>query len=488
MIPSMEALESLKERVDAFLALEEDTRLLEWEEYGLKVWPIIRTSLFFRLLTDSNIPAQKGKDIPVHPKEYIQIIKSMWSAIHYQGHHRAVVFSDATYRRFETMKGWLDVTYDLLASVVGDAVFFEKRHFMDFEKPHWSSRVIGADGIEALALAKASASSIKKRIASRVPEQIFSLLQLSRGSSVGAVELTAQITYNATRSIASYSIYRRLLERIRPRIVFVNCASYGGSKAILCKACHDLGIITVEAQHGVVNQYHPAYNYGSAAAFFHEYLPDYFLVYGVYWANLLKRYPPVKVVIGNPFMDEWKAVNRMKRNDYANTVLFVSQPEVSQLVTEYLIRAAQTLSRNYRLVFRPHPAELVSEEQERRLHSVGAVIDRTSHIYELLSRCGKVVGSHSTVLFEARAFCNQVLVLDSPKSRAYIPVGFGRFIANSTELIEAIQSNEGCFDHMEDSSLWAPNWRQNFADFLSMCNIDSSGFSGVGNSSLILNP
>lgn len=96
--------------------------------------------------------------------------------------------------------------------------------------------------------------------------------------------------------------YIKLLEKLQPRIIFLNTASYGGLDALLVKIAKEIGIKAGEFQHGVITKSHPAYNYGEAvfkSEEYRKYLPNYLLTYGDYWNENMNT-PVKKITIGNP--------------------------------------------------------------------------------------------------------------------------------------------------------------------------------------------
>lgn len=111
--------------------------------------------------------------------------------------------------------------------------------------------------------------------------------------------------------------YRRLLLAVRPRLIVM---TQNGIEKALFRAAHELGVVVVEAQHGLIGRGHPAYSYPrgvdkrSLVGF-----PTCFIAFSDYWIRSC-RYPADRcVALGN---DEFHVVAQPPEPD--GEVLFVS--------------------------------------------------------------------------------------------------------------------------------------------------------------------
>ena len=97
---------------------------------------------------------------------------------------------------------------------------------------------------------------------------------------------------------SKYVIYKLLLTIYKPKAIFINCAYCNIS---LIKAAKELGIKTIEVQHGVISKYHFGYN--SNIVINNDYLPDILLSFGeTVETNLVKTIFP----IGSFYLDYLK--------------------------------------------------------------------------------------------------------------------------------------------------------------------------------------
>lgn len=106
-----------------------------------------------------------------------------------------------------------------------------------------------------------------------------------------------QIDYKAIikRNRAQYKVARLLYKWFRPKAVFIVCYyTHTG----LIKAMKELGVKTIEIQHGLINKSHVAYNI--ARELDSNYFPDYLLTYGKNEVNVFEQ--------GNYFIDSSRVI------------------------------------------------------------------------------------------------------------------------------------------------------------------------------------
>jgi hypothetical protein len=113
------------------------------------------------------------------------------------------------------------------------------------------------------------------------------------------------------RSFAS--LYKRMLRRIRPKAVFVVCY-YGAERMAMLLAARELGIPSVDVQHGVTGAAHWAYaRWKRLPAEGYELLPSFFWCWDESdvlvvseWSSTLPTFHRA-VCAGNLYLDQWRA-------------------------------------------------------------------------------------------------------------------------------------------------------------------------------------
>lgn len=280
-----------------------------------------------------------------------------------------------------------------------------------------------------------------------------------------------------------HSGYARLFRETRPKILFLEDASYGG-QSYLIKWAKQAGIKTAEFQHGVVVPAHLAYNFGEAAFEppYREYLPDFLLTHGAFWSGNA-RMPAAKVEIGNPhFSTKLEESAKNAPGPVKRRLLIVSQADV----TEWLVRLTLEIAAaapDLNIVFRLHPAEAAFEDRYRSLQGVsGITISKSGDIYELIHSSEWIVGVSSTVLFEAAGLRKPVFVYDTPQAALYIPRNFGTWFRDVPDLLALISASGA--EAAGSDRIWAGNWADNFRRFLKReTGLEIAAASGGGSGS-----
>lgn len=260
--------------------------------------------------------------------------------------------------------------------------------------------------------------------------------------------------------------FLKLIDKIKPKVLFLNCAYYGGESYII-KWAKERGIVTAEFQHGTVSKSHPAYNYGEGvrnSEEYKKYVPDYFLTYGEYWNNQV-RIPGKTYVVGNPHF--YESIRKYRDiEEQKNTILIVSQ----WTMTEEFVKIAEYLAKrfkNMRIIFKMHPGEMKNYELIKPLESFSNVeIRKDGDIYELIARCENIVACYSTVVFEVLAFKKRIYVLDNKFSRNYIPKELGVRFGNLEELAEMIEKKVKNVDEPSVEYYFNANWKENYVRFI----------------------
>ncbi len=106
--------------------------------------------------------------------------------------------------------------------------------------------------------------------------------------------------------------FSRLLQKIKPKIVFIICWYYERWMS-LCWACRDLGIPTVDLQHGKQGKYHGLYSHwGNLPEDGYALMPKYFWTWGKESQENFGQWIPANhafhqaVVGGNQWLAGWK--------------------------------------------------------------------------------------------------------------------------------------------------------------------------------------
>lgn len=298
-------------------------------------------------------------------------------------------------------------------------------------------------------------------------EEVFSILELPVTSSSRERAIT-DVLGRADRASHARMEFSSLLDRVRPRRIYMQTAAYGNRAAEISLA-HERGIQVAELQHGWMGSSHAAYNVGAAM---HEpelsaCLPDTLLGYGEFWGEHI-RFPGKFIAIGKPTLDR-TTLQTPLWDERPKTVLFVSSNFEHDVVDRAISSLRDALPTEWTVVLRPHPAERATAAQRHRevLARAGVELDISPDSAAALAGARAVVGFASTMLFEALAFGCHVAVIESVLAEHYasaevFPLRISQGMDDLDTLTAAfVKAPSAISDRLADS-VWQPNAARNF--------------------------
>ena len=227
------------------------------------------------------------------------------------------------------------------------------------------------------------------------------------------VDLDLQTRFRSQigRFRVNYALYTDLFRKLRPGQIYL-VVSYGQGEMI--KAARDLGIETIELQHGVFGRYHLGYSFPDRTTPL-DYFPDQFHVWSEYW----KRIPELPLPEARIVVRGFEHLEHYKR-EYAglgknrSQILVISQGSIGSRLAETIRDNLPALS-GYRIVYKLHPGEY------DRWRSYPALVEMVGRgevrlakdvdLYRLMAESQFQIGVYSTALFEGIEFgCETVLV------------------------------------------------------------------------------
>ena len=240
-------------------------------------------------------------------------------------------------------------------------------------------------------------------------------------SAVFQIELDPRFQRDVARQIrhvadnfAYLDFYLRLLGALKPKAVIVS-SYYAIIDGVILTACAMLKIPTVEMQHGTIGNEHVAYNCLVPSPLVLG-VPDYLAAYGPFDQQVPRHFVKKENVIpvGNLFLN--RIVREYRERPPAPNphpaVLIVS----FNMRNEELVAFSLELKRlqpEWQIIYRFHPEENIPQDTLLRLEAAGIICHRdfSVSIYELVSRADYIVGTKSTVLYEALCFSKPSYVL-----------------------------------------------------------------------------
>lgn len=280
----------------------------------------------------------------------------------------------------------------------------------------------------------------------------------------------ADVLGRVARVPASEREFARVLDRVRPRRIYMQTAAYG-NRAAEIRLAHARGVEVAELQHGWIGGSHAAYNFGSAMTSgpLHDHLPDTLLSFGEYWGQSV-RFPGRVVAIGKPSLDRQR-LEAPAYHDRPHRVLLVSSHYEHEVAQTTVLALRDALPEPWTIVVRPHPVErstiaarMPALAGQPRIE-FDTVADATASL--LMSRA--VVGFSSTMLFEALAYGCHVAVMESALASHYADAGvFPLRIAGPADIpavAATFCSMPTATDEAFSERVWQPDAVQRFVGF-----------------------
>lgn len=267
------------------------------------------------------------------------------------------------------------------------------------------------------------------------------------------------------------SSFNNLLNKIDPKFLILEDANYGaGICALITKYANLRSIKTIEIQHGnldIAFKYSDLFinNINSSI-----YKTKFFLTYGIYWSKYT-HYPGKCIDIGYPFIeDKAKKLKERKQHSSKKMISFwgqgVQTKDLRTICIE-LARMFETNKINMHIVYKPHPTEYWNLDVFDRIieNNLFTLAENTSDSYELLNNSSIVIGSYSTILYEALFFSKRVLIHKNNLSEEYMPMEFSERFSDTSDLYDLILNKTFKDNNPESIKFWTKNSLSIFKDF-----------------------
>ena len=257
----------------------------------------------------------------------------------------------------------------------------------------------------------------------------------------------------------------KILQKIKPKIVFREDASYGNYQA-LSWACNKLGIVFAEFQHGYVGIDHIAYNYGDIFLKNEELknlLPSYYLTFGSFWGSQISH-PAKKIPIGFPYLNE-----KSKQVNNKNLILIISDGDTPN-ITRFLINCVKEFSikNNLKIILKLHPLEVSKKKEWYSDYLEGDLfkIKTFEPVYDYIQNARFVIGSSSTVMYETLCFGINPFVYESERtSIREVEMSIFDTFKTKEELLQ-LMNGIRTLKKIDYTQFFSDKWETAFLDFI----------------------
>jgi len=271
-----------------------------------------------------------------------------------------------------------------------------------------------------------------------------------------------------------------ILNKIKPKAVLIRCG-YGRFPMALSQACRELGIRSIELQHGMIDDYLPAYR-KTMPSNNKDCVPEYLLTHGDIFTDLVRDgnlFDPQKVVsAGFPYMErhlkERKKIDSHQKKmltPFPHNILITSQWIIASEIENFVIKVAEEFEKAHMdigILFKPHPYDKKDYSQLQKVRRI-ILIDKYEDIFKLFT----TVDIHSTVFstsgLEAMAFGVPNIFIDAYNISHFTIAPY--IITSPAQFIESVGSILSHYNDSVDETkalahlFFAPSPEKNFRNF-----------------------
>ena len=273
---------------------------------------------------------------------------------------------------------------------------------------------------------------------------------------------------NLLRCYSQY--FEKLFQAIGTRAVFFVCYYYMIPMAII-NACRELGIVSVDIQHGKQGKYHGMYSYWTnIPSCGYELLPDYFWCWGseskinIEKSRRNSTDSHLPIVGGNQWLATWledkaeifkKEIAQdfaSKLEDKRKIILVSLQPFDERIpLPEHVMETMRNSPSNWLWLLRLHPLRRKDEGRikelliQKEIKNFEIHHSTVSPLYSILKAADHHVTYYSSVCYEALAFGVPTTIVDSSGLTLYedyIKKGIFQYAGTANDLLSFLKEEK----------------------------------------------
>lgn len=334
---------TIKQICECLWDFERENRLLDLEIQGIFIWQVIRFEVFSKLSKETGVFDQAHSTINSFTDKLQKIPKLIVNAVLMNpligNYTREFLIYD--HARKITVDGKnIDIYTHYFIKKQKELSFdvIETQYLLDHITSDVQKNRKYRDHEMLTVLAKGKFLPVK--LTSDEKQKIKDLDQrFCNYFNVTTIDIYSLVANQLNKFKHKYNYNTRLLKKRKPKSIYI-VVSYGNLPLIA--AAKDLGIEVIEFQHGVITQYHFAYNFGEPSKNL-KYFPDKLLTFGKYWANT-EGFPKQTIVevSGFPYLNQQlKKYEGVSKRE--NQVLFLSQGTIGKELSRQARQVAENM-------------------------------------------------------------------------------------------------------------------------------------------------
>lgn len=393
--------------------LEGKYNLLDFEIDGVKIWQYLRMEIYYLLAKELGILEQRHvsqQSLSIVLRNSLTLVKNLFIGNPFLMFNKKKDVLVFTHNRSKKIEDKFEDIYT--KSLVSDLRSL-KQSYLCFEKPYQgrhvrkkNSDIRYLDFILSASVFYGMIYQIKNKSALEVMRKVELEIESYTASSIDLIKLLKK---NVGRYKLGYILYSRLLKRINPKVIYsVASYSYLGD---MIAAAKDLGVKTIELQHGVVSKYHMGYSFPDKQALL--YYSNVFYSWGDFWNKSVKNaFDEVKVKGFSFFRNNSAYYQDVKKE---NRILILSQAALGEKIMNEMLKLINIFS-DFQISYKLHPAEYLSYKKYSAYSKLSEYENITffedCNLYRLMSVSKFQVGVFSTSLYEGIGFSCKTYLLN----------------------------------------------------------------------------
>ncbi len=451
---------------------------------GFILWIKIRYEIF-RILLDKNIYTQKN--IQINKSTFIKILSRKFTNLNY--YFQLLLNNPHTKNKY--YEGIIISTSNTCVKKEDGRYISKINNFFNNLKPGknlnlfysfngkykktYISDFAYADFFSIFATVRSKIRNKSKSIDKENVRLLILFLHNHIGNLLEANELS-KIENELNKYISTHYYFKemvmRLIQKTKAKYLVLEDANYGaGDKATILFAANQMNIVTIEVQHGTLDI---AFQYGENILkdpLFKDHKTKYLLTFGKYWNHFIQS-TTTGFDIGFPYIED--TYLKSNKPGSKEKLLFVSQGEyTNQLIPIAEELAAKLKGSSSEIIYRIHPLENENDEKYIPLkHLSNVSFSSGGDIYPLLIESKYIVGSYSTLLFEAALFNKSVLIHKNELSDEYIPKELGVWFNNINELYYLIDNSNETQQQSMNQLFWTIGWEKRMTEFYKVAGLN----------------
>jgi hypothetical protein len=363
---------------------------------------------------------------------------------------------------------------DVISKAYPQAIILEKPYQEGHLRPTDRHNLFFTDSISIKGrLYSIHAMKFRKKYVGKLKAEIFeelndalSEMQKTYDIKLDIDKLLAEITRRFIICKKKKMLWKQVIEKIQPKAI-IETVHYSMDNMLINEIAANMGIPTIELQHGTIHNEHIAYQYAQVQRPIPQ-LPKYILTFSEYWNDIVNMPGQcVKLIsVGFPYFEE-KVVEGFGNHE-ANSnkkIIFLSQGTIGTKLSRLASDLAGILSGEYQIIYKLHPSEYhIWKDKCPWLNNgnVTVIDDNSIDLYGLFAISYAQVGVYSTAIYEGLGFRLRTFIYNIEMAATMGPlcdIGYATMFDSAPELKNLLDKDQKGIESVE--ILWMKNAKEN---------------------------